>query len=155
RSGLDGAPAQSRRAARLDAGAVMHRDHRVAMHSALAVGLAVSVCCTFWIQTAWTNGSVAAMMAVIFSCFFATQDNPVPGIMLFLKYTLYSVPISALYLLVILPAVHSFEMLVMAMAPVTLILGCFIPRPAYTGKAMALLFGFLGTLALHDTNTAD
>src|SRR5690606_10388488 len=90
RSGLDGAPAQSRRAARLDAGAVMHRDHRVAMHSALAVGLAVSVCCTFWIQTAWTNGSVAAMMAVIFSCFFATQDNPVPGIMLFLKYTLYS-----------------------------------------------------------------
>src|SRR5690606_12855235 len=83
------------------------------------------------------------------------QDNPVPGIMLFLKYTLYSTPLSALYLLGIMPAVHSFEMLVLVMMPVALMLGIFIPRPAYTLKAMALLFGFLGTLALHDTHTAD
>jgi len=94
-------------------------------------------------------------MAAIFSCFFAAQDNPVPGIMLFLRYTIYSIPLSALYLLGILPAVHSFEMLVLVMAPVALALGVMLPRPAYTGKAMALLFGFLGTLAMLDTHTAD
>lgn len=153
--GLAGAPRQSGRPARLGSGRVMHRDYGLALLSALAAGLAVSVCCVFWIQTSWTNGATAAMMAAIFSCFFAAQDNPVPGIMLFLRYTIYSIPLSALYLLGILPAVHSFEMLVLVMAPVALALGIMLPRPAYTGKAMALLFGFLGTLAMLDTNTAD
>ena len=154
-NGLAGAPRQSGRPARLGAGAVMHRDHGLAVWSALAAGLAVSVCCVFWIQTSWTNGSTAAMMAAIFSCFFAAQDNPVPGIMLFLRYTIYSIPLSALYLLGVLPAVHSFEMLALTMAPLAIGLGVLIPRPAYTLKAMALLFGFLGTLALHDTNAAN
>ncbi|CAM4238238.1 FUSC family protein [Bordetella muralis] len=155
RDGLAGVPRQSGRQARFGSGSAMHRDHGLAFLSALAAGLAVSVCCIFWIQTSWTNGSTAVMMAAIFSCFFAAQDNPVPGIMQFLVYTIYSIPISALYLLGILPAVHSFEMLALVMAPVALALGVLLPRPAYTGKIMALLFGFLGTLALHDTNTAD
>lgn len=155
RDGLAGTPRKSGRPARLEFGAVMHRDHGLALWSALAAGLAVSICSIFWIQTSWTNGSTAVMMAAIFSCFFAAQDNPVPGIMMFLRYTIYSIPISALYLLGILPAVHSFEMLAFVMAPVPLMLGVLIARPAYTLKAMALLFGFLGTLALHDTNTAD
>lgn len=155
RDGLAGAPRQSGRPARLGAGSVLHRDHGLALWSALAAGLAVTVCCVFWIQTSWTNGATAAMMATIFSCFFAAQDNPVPGIMQFLTYTIYSIPISALYLLGILPAVHSFEMLALTIMPIALVLGALLPRPAYTLKAMALLFGFLGTLALHDTNTAD
>src|SRR3546814_11806408 len=94
------------------------------------------------------------MMAAIFSCFCAAQDNPVPGIMQFLVYTIYSIPLSALYLLGIMPAIHSFEMLALSILPVALALGALIPRPAHTGKAMALLFGFLGTLALHDTHPA-
>src|SRR3546814_18091611 len=75
--------------------------------------------------------------------------------MQFLVYTIYSIPLSALYLLGIMPAIHSFEMLALSILPVALALGALIPRPAHTGKAMALLFGFLGTLALHDTHTAD
>src|SRR3546814_18277518 len=74
--------------------------------------------------------------------------------MQFLVYTIYSIPLSALYLLGIMPAIHSFEMLALSILPVALALGALIPRPAHTGKAMALLFGFLGTLALHDTHTA-
>jgi len=154
-AGLAGAPRRGSRQARLGAGATLHRDHGLALLSALAAGLAISVCCVFWIGTAWTNGATAAMMAAIFSCFFAAQDNPVPGIMQFLAYTIYSIPLSALYLLGIMPAIHSFEMLALSILPVALVLGALIPRPAHTGKAMALLFGFLGTLALHDTGTAD
>lgn len=154
-AGLAGAPRHGARTARLAAGPVLHRDHGLALLSALSAALAISVCCIFWIGTAWSNGATAAMMAAIFSCFFAAQDNPVPGIMLFLRYTIYSIPLSALYLLGIMPAIHSFEMLALSILPVALVLGALIPRPAHTGKAMALLFGFLGTLALHDTNTAD
>jgi uncharacterized membrane protein YccC len=95
------------------------------------------------------------MMCAVFCCFFATQDDPVPGIMLFLKFTLWSIPVSALYLLAILPAVHGFETLVLVTAPLFVTLGIFVARPATTGKAMAFLFGVAGTLSLHDTNSAD
>jgi uncharacterized membrane protein YccC len=94
-------------------------------------------------------------MAAVFSSFFATQDNPVPGIVQFLVYTVVSIPISAIYLLGILPAVHTFEMLAMVMFPVCFVCGVYIARPATAGQAMAVFFGFSGTLALHDTNTAD
>lgn len=154
RAGLNGA---ARRAPRhLDAQRrPLHRDHGMALLSAAAAGLAIAACCAFWIGTAWSNGATAALMAAIFSCFFASQDNPVPGIMQFLTYTVYSIPLSALYLLGIMPAIHSFEMLALSMLPTAFVIGVFIARPASAGKAMAVLFGFVGTMALHDTNTAD
>ncbi|QVQ27890.1 FUSC family protein [Achromobacter deleyi] len=158
RAGLEGAPLRAPlRASRpaRDPNSALHRDHGMALLSALAAGVAISVCCAFWIGTAWSNGATAALMAAIFSCFFASQDNPVPGIMQFLTYTVYSIPLSALYLLGIMPAIHSFEMLALSMLPTAFVLGVFIARPASAGKAMAMLFGFLGTMALQDTNTAD
>lgn len=156
RAGLAGAPLRTTRApARTAPNRALHRDRGMALLSAAAAGVAISVVCLFWIGTAWSNGATAAMMAAIFSCFFASQDNPVPGIMQFLTYTVYSIPLSALYLLGIMPAIHSFEMLALAMLPTAFVLGIFIARPASTGKAMAVLFGFLGTMALQDTHTAD
>lgn len=156
RAGLAGAPLRTTRApARTAPNRALHRDRGMALLSAAAAGVAISVVCLFWIGTAWSNGATAALMAAIFSCFFASQDNPVPGIMQFLTYTVYSIPLSALYLLGIMPAIHSFEMLALAMLPTAFVLGIFIARPASTGKAMAVLFGFLGTMALQDTHTAD
>lgn len=133
----------------------LHRDHGVALLSGLAAAIAVAICSVFWIATGWSNGSTAVLMAAIFSSFFASQDNPVPGIVVFLKYTLFSMPLSAVYLLGIMPAVHSFEMVAMTIFPVAFVMGIMIARPAYTLKGMAFFFGFTGTLALHDTQTAD
>jgi uncharacterized membrane protein YccC len=95
------------------------------------------------------------MMAGVFCCFFATQDDPVPSIRQFLNFTVLSIPLSALYLLVLLPAAHSFETLVLVTAPPFLVLGVLIGRPATAGRAMAIVFGVAGTLALMDTSTAD
>jgi uncharacterized membrane protein YccC len=95
------------------------------------------------------------MMAAVMCCFFATQDDPVPMINGFTRFTLYSVPVSALYVLVLLPAVHNFETFMLACAPVFLVLGVLISRPAMFGVTMPFLFGICGTLALQDTNTAD
>jgi uncharacterized membrane protein YccC len=134
---------------------VLHRDRGLALLSSFAAVIAISACCAFWIFTAWPAGSAAAMMAAVFCCFFATQDDPVPGIMLFLEYTIWSIPMAALYLLAILPAVHSFEMLVLVTAPLFLTLGIFIARPATAGKGMAFLFGVAGALSLQDTGSAD
>lgn len=133
----------------------LHHDHGVALLSGAAAALAVGLCSVFWIATAWPQGAVAVLMAAIFSSFFAAQDNPVPGIMVFLRFTIYSMPLSALYLLGIIPAIHHFETLALAIMPTALILGVVIARPATMGQGMALFFGFAGTLALHDTQTAD
>jgi uncharacterized membrane protein YccC len=134
---------------------VMHRDHGMALRSALAAVVAILACCAFWIFSGWPAGSAAPMMAGVFCCFFATQDDPVPSIRQFLDYTVVSIPLSALYLLVVLPAVHSFEMLALASAPAFLVLGIYTARPATAGQAMAICFGVLGMLALQDTGTSD
>jgi uncharacterized membrane protein YccC len=95
------------------------------------------------------------MMAAVLCCFFSTQDDPVPFIKGFLVYTIYSIPVSALYILGILPAIHSFEMLALVCAPTFLLVGVWIARPSTFGRAMPWLFGLCGTLALLDTNTVD
>lgn len=134
---------------------VLHLDRGLALRSAFAAVIAITSCCAFWIITGWPSGSAAPMMAAVFCSFFATQDDPVPGIAQFLKYTILSTPISAFYLLIALPAVHSYEMLVLVTAPTFLVLGCYAGRPATSLRAMAMIFGIAGTLSLQDTNTSD
>jgi uncharacterized membrane protein YccC len=127
----------------------------MALMSALGAAIGVLACCAFWILTGWPAGSVAPMMAAVMCCFFSTQDDPVPFIKSFLIYTLWSVPVSAVYVLVVLPAVHSFEMLVLTCAPTFFVMGVYMARPATFGKAMPFLFGIAATLAMEDTNNAD
>lgn len=134
---------------------VLHRDHGMAALSALAAVLAIGICSFVWVQTAWLSGSVAAMMSAIFCCFFASMDDPVPAITGFLKATVWSLPIGALYVLVLLPLVHDFGMLVLVCAPVFLVLGCLAARPASAGSGMAMTMGVAGSLALGDTATLD
>ncbi|CAN7225302.1 FUSC family protein [Variovorax paradoxus] len=151
--GLQGALAPRRTAAL--GSRVLHRDHGMALLSALAAVLAICLCGAFWIVTGWPMGSAATMMAAVFCCFFATMDDPVPAIHGFLKYTLWSIPVSALYVLVLMPLVQDFGMLVAVCAPAFLLLGVYMARPAHFMAAMALLFGVAGTLAMHDTANAD
>ncbi len=151
--GLKGA-APLRRTAALGSRA-LHRDYGMALLSALAAVIAICLCGAFWILTGWTMGSAATMMAAVFCCFFATMDDPVPAIHGFLKWTLWSIPISAVYVLVLMPMVQDFGMLVLICAPLFLLLGLYLPRPAYFMPAMAMIFGVAGTLALHDTASAD
>jgi uncharacterized membrane protein YccC len=134
---------------------VLHQDRGMALLSAFACVVAVLSCCAFWILTGWPAGAAAPMMAAVLCCFFSTQDNPVPFIKGFLEYTIYSIPVSALYLLVLLPAAHNFETLVLVCAPTFLILGVFVGRPSTFGRAFPFLFGVVGTLALMDTDAAD
>jgi uncharacterized membrane protein YccC len=133
----------------------LHLDYGMAALSAVAAIVAVLICCAFWILTGWPAGATAPMMCAVLCCFFSTQDDPVPFIKSFLSWTIYSIPVSALYLLVLLPAVHSFEMLVLVCAPMFLLLGVLLARPATFGRAMPFLFGICGTLAMVDTHNAD
>lgn len=132
-----------------------HYDYGLAALSALAAVAAILACCSFWIASAWSAGAVAAMMAAVFCCFFAVQDDPVPSIKGFLTYTLLSVPISAAYVIWLMPAVHYFETLALALAPMLFVLGIFLARPASAPKAIAMVMGILGSLALQERQLGD
>jgi uncharacterized membrane protein YccC len=133
----------------------LHLDRRLALISAFAAVMSTLVTCAFWIISGWPVGSGAPMVAAILSCFCATLDDPVPFVKDYLKYTLYSAPVSALYVLAVLPAIHSFEMLALVCAPVFLVLGVVLARPTGFAKGIPFLFGVAGTLALLETDTAD
>jgi uncharacterized membrane protein YccC len=150
-AGLSGAATPLRRTASFD-NRVLHKDTGLALLSAFAAVLAICLCCAFWIATAWPSGAAAAMMAAVFCSFFATMDDPVPAINNFMKFTILSTPVSAVYVLVVLPLVHDFGMLVLVCAPVFLLLGAWCGRAATAPAAMAMVFGVAGTLSMHDTS---
>jgi len=134
---------------------ILHRDYGIALRSGFAAAIAIGSCCLFWIVTAWPSGATATMMAAVFCCFFATQDDPVPTISSFTAYTALSIPFSALYLLGILPAVHGFEMLALVFSPFFILLGIYAGRPTTGPQVMPVLLGFFGMLTIQDVGNLD
>ena len=132
-----------------------HRDHLMALHSALAAILAVALISTYWIAAAWPEGAGAASLAAIAAAFFAAQDDPVPNIVGFIFATVIAVVIDAIYLFAILPQAHDFEMLVLAFAPVFLILGVLASMPATARATGPIAFIAATQLALSSSYNAD
>jgi uncharacterized membrane protein YccC len=133
----------------------LHLDHGMAALSALALAAAVISCCALWIATGWPEGAVAATMAAVFCSFYAAQDDPSPAIVGFLVWSLAALPLAALYLFAILPAIDGFPMLVLALAPAMLLIGYLQANPAWTPRGTALLIGFAGALGLQASFSAD
>jgi uncharacterized membrane protein YccC len=152
------ARSQSQRVAtlvRLSTRRRLHLDSGMAALSGFALMAAVLGCCLFWIFTAWPQGAVAATMATVFSSFFAAQDDPAPAIKGFLVWSLAALPLAALYLFAILPAIDGFPMLTLALAPALILIGYLQAAPSWTPRAIALLVGFAGALGLQATFSAD
>lgn len=133
----------------------MHRDPAIALLSGAAATIAILLTCGIWIETGWGDGASAAVMAAIFCCFFATLDDPAPAIIQFGVASVVILPVSALYLFAILPAISSFPMLVLVLAPLLLALGLLVPDPKTAGASLAMILGFSNALALTETFTAD
>jgi uncharacterized membrane protein YccC len=133
----------------------LHRDHGLAALSGFAAFAAVAGCCALWIATSWPDGAVAPMMAAVFASFFAAQDDPAPSIGNFLKFIVLSLPIAAVYLFAVLPAIDGFPMLAVVLAPSLLVLGYLQAGPSTFPVAMPLIIGFLGSLSLQAVYSAD
>lgn len=134
---------------------VLHSDRGLAMRSAITAVVATCISCALWIATGWPSGSAVAMSAPVFCSFFATMDDPVPAMHQFIKALLWSLPVSAFYVLGVMPLAHDFGMLVLCIAPLFLVVGCYMARPASSLAALGMFFGVAGTLALQDTANAD
>ncbi|MEJ1976295.1 MAG: FUSC family protein [Acetobacteraceae bacterium] len=131
-----------------------NRDHSMALLSAVAAALALSLVCAFWIATEWPDGAVAALMAAILCSFFATLDDPVPEILAFLGDVLVAFVLAAIYLFVFLPQLPDFTALVLVLAPFYLVLGAFIAIPATFLRALSITLNTTMMLTLSDTYNA-
>jgi len=134
---------------------LQHRDHVMALHSAVATVLAVWLISAFWIATAWPEGAGAASLAAVACAFFAAQDDPAPNIVGFIVAALVALTIDAIYLFAILPQAHDFEMLILAFAPVFLILGVLTSMPATARVSGPISFIAATQLAISSSYNAD
>ena len=137
------------------ASAVRLVDHGMAIWSAGAAIIAVLVCCALWIFSGWNDGGVAAEMVAITCCFFASRDNPVPFIVGFLKWTLLALVLDFIFLFGVLPSVHDFPVLVLALAPVYLVGGVMMAIPAVAFAGMAVMVNGATLLSLQSSYDAD
>ena len=133
----------------------MHSDLPLALLSGAAAVVAILLSCLVWIGFGWSDGAAAPVMGAVFCCFFAALDDPVPAIKNFGLFSLVSLPLAALYMFAVLPAIDGFPLLLAAMAPPLVFLGLYIPDPKRMGAALAVIMGFANALALQESFSAD
>lgn len=135
----------------------LYNDHKIAFLSALATFITTMSICFFWIATAWPDGSVAAQLAAIACCFFASQIDPVPFILLFMYVLIATTPVAAFYLFAVLPRVNGFMMLALVFAPFYLLAGFFatIQRWSVASMAALLSMSYLILLQNHYSGEFD
>jgi uncharacterized membrane protein YccC len=130
-------------------------DHGMAIWSAAAAAAAILLCCALWIFTAWDDGFVAAEMVAVTCCFFAAQDNPVPMIVGFLKWTVAALLMDVILLFAVLPMVHDFPVLMLVLAPPFLLCGVLMAIPATAFAGMATIVNGATLLSLQSAYNAD
>lgn len=132
-----------------------HYDLGSALHSAVCAAVAILISCTVWIATGWPAGSTAPMMTAVGCCFFASLDDPAPAIWAFAKWTAVSCVAVAVYLFAILPALSTFEMLVVALAPALILCGLLMANPRTAPVGTALAANGASLLAIQEHYSAD
>jgi uncharacterized membrane protein YccC len=140
---------------RFDAPERMHRDHGLALLSALAAALTILVLSAFWIESGWQAGGGAAELAAAACCLFAALDDPTPALTRFLVAAALAIAFVGIGLFGILPLVHDFEMLTLALGAFFVPVGLLAAMPATQPLGTALGFITATLLSLQSAYAAD
>jgi uncharacterized membrane protein YccC len=132
-------------------GRSLHRDHALAMRSALGATVALCAVCAFWIATAWPSGATAALIVGVSCSLFASLPHPGAGIRHFFLGFLVSMPVAALYGFVVFPRVTDFVMLAAVIAPLLLLFGSLLARPSLSPFVLGALVGLINTVGFAST----
>jgi uncharacterized membrane protein YccC len=134
---------------------VRHHDRGMQIFSALSVCTVTFLACVLWIYSGWSDGAGMVIMCAVTSCFFAAQDEPAPAQRAFVIANMLCLAVGLVLLFVVLPAVHEFETLALALAPIFLFIGTLVARPAFGVLAMGLTVTLATGLSLSDAYNAD
>ncbi|AWN49845.1 FUSC family protein [Methylobacterium terrae] len=132
-----------------------HRDHGMALRSALGAFLGTVACVVVWIATAWPDGATAAMMGAVLCCMFATQDDPVPAILSFATWTGVAAAAIGVLLFGVMPLVHDFVSLALVLAPGLILCGLLMTSQRTLPVGLALGVNGNALLAIQDRYTSE
>lgn len=133
----------------------LHRHDAVAVLAGLGGAAAILCYCAIWILTGWPEGAATAAFAAMISCSFASQDDPAPGIVKYLGFSILAAPVAILYLFGILPAVDGFPALALTLAPALLVMGYVQADPASAAHALPMLACFIVGMGFLQRYTGD
>lgn len=132
-----------------------HFDYTLITYSSVSVGLSVLAGCLIWMNLGWDYGSSGIFMIAVVGCFFSTQDNPAPFIRSFLNCTLTATLAAGIYLFGIMPQVHDFSMLALALALPLLLSGTLAGRPQFSMAVMLFAVQMVSSITIQDTYKAN
>lgn len=136
-------------------GAVLHRDHRLALRSALGAFVGILLSCVLWIVTGWSEGATAVSIIGTACVLFGTIEAPAPHVMRYLVGSAIGVAVGLVYALVIIPSLSGIAGLVAALAPVLLLCGSFLARPPFIMAALGVVLTFPLIAGLGATNAIN
>ncbi len=143
------------RLARHARGAALHRDHQLALRSALGAFVGILLSCVLWIVTGWSEGATAVSIIGTACVLFGTIEAPAPHVMRYLVGSAIGVAVGLVYALVIIPSLSGIAGLVAALAPVLLLCGSFLARPPFIMAALGVVLTFPLIAGLGATNAIN
>lgn len=133
----------------------LHSDIGLSLLSGAAATVSILISCTAWIALGWAEGGASAMIASILCCLFAAMDDPVPAIKMFGVSICVAVLLAGVYVFLIFPAIDSFPMLVMTLAPTLLTIGVVTLNPRLAMPSMITLLNFCNYMAIQERLNPD
>ncbi|SFM20468.1 FUSC family protein [Variovorax sp. OV329] len=115
---------------------VLHVDRGVAAISGLAAAGAVTSAGALCWLLGWDQGTVTMGIAAVGCCLFAFIDDPRPFQKLMLMAGTAAVPVAALYVFAILPALDGYLSLALALTPLLFIDAFFLSMPKWAVPAI-------------------
>ena len=134
---------------------VRHHDRGMQLFSAASVSAVTFLASMIWIWSGWSDGAGMVIMCAVVACFFAAQDEPAPAQFGFFVANTLCLVLGVALLFLVLPAAHEFETLALALAPIFLLIGTLVSRPAFAVIALGLTVTLATNLALGDAYSAD
>jgi uncharacterized membrane protein YccC len=119
----------------------LHVDRGLAAWFGLAAGITVVAASTLCWLLGWSQGAFAVGIAAASSSVFAAFDDPRPMMRTLLTGTVVAIPVAALYVFGLLPAVDGFPLLALVLAPLFFATGLFLGTPSHglTALGFALI----------------
>tara|TARA_A100001391_G_scaffold80536_2_gene52392 strand:+ start:6040 stop:8145 length:2106 start_codon:yes stop_codon:yes gene_type:complete len=132
-----------------------HLDPSQAWRNGVRAALALSGALAFWYWSASPQGAGVAIQVGVICALFATRDNPLAAVRGFIKGAALAALLATLYRLVLLPGSDGFAELVVWLAPVYVLAGLAMARPATAGIGIPVTIFFPLLLDLSPTQNFD
>ncbi len=134
---------------------VLHVDHGVAAISGLAAAGAVTVAGAMCWLLGWEQGAGCVGLAAVGSCLFAFLDDPRPVLRVMLTATVFAVPVAALYVFAILPALDGYLAFAFAFAPLLFFGAYWLSIPKWTVPTISFLLVTITLISVQPMQSAD